>query len=368
MQLEPARRPILTKKWFVSTALTTIVSVYLSTGLCGCLKTSFSANAGKSLFDGHAQGPLSSQSTASAASARSPTVIGLSSGGFMAAQLAVSYSSIFKNIGIFAGGIYDCAQGSVMGAYNCANCPEMIYPPFYVNLARLRENLGQIDPLVLMKGQKIFIFAGENDKTISPAGARKAEEFFEFLGARVVNQLNPGTAHVMPTKQYGGPCNKSQSPWIASCGYDGAGAALTSFWQDLLPPVPSVAAHLRRFDQTPFITVKAAMGQQGYVYRPASCSVKSSSCSLLVALHGCEQSIDKLGAEFSTRAGFNEWAEANRIEFLYPSMAATANNPHACWDWWGFTGQNYAVREGAQMIAIKKIVEAAQQNRLSIVN
>src|SRR5689334_15807256 len=37
------------------------------------------------------------------------TVSGLSSGGFMANQLGYAYSSVFKGVGVFAGGPYMCA-------------------------------------------------------------------------------------------------------------------------------------------------------------------------------------------------------------------------------------------------------------------
>jgi poly(3-hydroxybutyrate) depolymerase len=41
----------------------------------------------------------------------SVSVSGLSSGGFMAAQLGVTYSNTFKTgFGVFAGGPYDCAR------------------------------------------------------------------------------------------------------------------------------------------------------------------------------------------------------------------------------------------------------------------
>jgi poly(3-hydroxybutyrate) depolymerase len=39
------------------------------------------------------------------------TVSGLSSGGYMAVQLHVAFSSFIKGAGIFAGGPYHCAQG-----------------------------------------------------------------------------------------------------------------------------------------------------------------------------------------------------------------------------------------------------------------
>jgi poly(3-hydroxybutyrate) depolymerase len=41
------------------------------------------------------------------------TVSGLSSGGYMATQLHVAWSSMFKGAGVIAGGPYYCAQGSI---------------------------------------------------------------------------------------------------------------------------------------------------------------------------------------------------------------------------------------------------------------
>jgi poly(3-hydroxybutyrate) depolymerase len=43
------------------------------------------------------------------------SVSGLSSGGFMSAQLGIAYSNIFKiGFGVFAGGPYDCARNQAV--------------------------------------------------------------------------------------------------------------------------------------------------------------------------------------------------------------------------------------------------------------
>lgn len=42
------------------------------------------------------------------------SVSGLSSGGFMAVQIGVAYSSIIKGVGVVAGGPYYCSQDSVL--------------------------------------------------------------------------------------------------------------------------------------------------------------------------------------------------------------------------------------------------------------
>jgi hypothetical protein len=33
-------------------------------------------------------------------------------------------------------------------------------------------------------------------------------------------------------------------------------------------------------------------------------------------------------------------------------------NPNGCWDWWGYSGEDYATKKGAQMQAVKQLIEA----------
>ena len=45
---------------------------------------------------------------------------------------------------------------------------------------------------------------------------------------------------------------------------------------------------------------------------------------------------------------------------LYPQVAPSNTlpvNPQGCWDWWGYSGLNFQVRSGAQLSAVKKMVE-----------
>ncbi len=43
---------------------------------------------------------------------------------------------------------------------------------------------------------------------------------------------------------------------------------------------------------------------------------------------------------------------------LYPQVNASTipNNPQGCWDWFGYTGQNYAQKSGAQMLAVSAMI------------
>jgi hypothetical protein len=65
-------------------------------------------------------------------------------------------------------------------------------------------------------------------------------------------------------------------------------------------------------------------------------------------------------------AGYNRWADTNRLVVLYPQAVAREGwsfsgwsyvwNPKGCWDWWGYGGAGYATQEGAQVRAVKAML------------
>ena len=66
---------------------------------------------------------------------------------------------------------------------------------------------------------------------------------------------------------------------------------------------------------------------------------------------------DYVQDQFVINSGFNSWAEANNIIVLYPQVSKVSQvNPYACWDWFGYTGRDFANRNGSQIIAIQKMV------------
>ena len=75
------------------------------------------------------------------------------------------------------------------------------------------------------------------------------------------------------------------------------------------------------------------------MYVPADCLDEAAStevCHLHVAFHGCQQYTDLIDDDFYWDAGYNAWAEANRIVVLYPQTKAW-DRPS---DTTGFTGQS----------------------------
>jgi hypothetical protein len=43
---------------------------------------------------------------------------------------------------------------------------------------------------------------------------------------------------------------------------------------------------------------------------------------------------------------------------MYPQAISNAIlNPYGCWDWWGYSGVNYANKNGIQMRTIKAMID-----------
>jgi len=86
-----------------------------------------------------------------------------------------------------------------------------------------------------------------------------------------------------------------------------------------------------------------------------------------VAFHGCRQSAAQIGRRFVDGAGYNRWADSNRLLVLYPQTVPRhglavgswkwISNPFACWDWWGYTGSDYPTRDGLQIRAVRAMLD-----------
>jgi hypothetical protein len=106
------------------------------------------------------------------------------------------------------------------------------------------------------------------------------------------------------------------------------------------------------------------MAETGYAYIPASCAAQQP-CRVHIALHGCKQNYETIQDRYIRHAGYNEWADTNRLIILYPQTSVgnpatdpfTPLNPFGCWDWWGYTNFNYAVKAGRQITAIKTMLD-----------
>lgn len=285
------------------------------------------------------------------------TVSGVSSGGYMAVQMHVAHSSRVKGVGALAAGPYFCARGSLWIAWT--RCMTGSPDASAAEAQRLaRERL--IDPLANLAGAPVWLFSGREDRTVVPEVVQALKRFYEAHGAKPVLVADKPAGHAMVTADAGNACGASEPPFINDCDYDAAGELLRHLLGSLTPPSPASAGRLLAFDQREFGGTRAiSMAAEGFAYVPDACA--GARCRVHVAFHGCRQGIDAVDERFARDAGYNRWADTNRLIVLYPQAVARyawwTFNPRGCWDWWGYTGSEYATQEASQIRAVMGMVE-----------
>lgn len=289
------------------------------------------------------------------------TVSGISSGAYMAGQMHVAFSDRIAGAALVAGGPYGCAGGSV--AFALQRCMETNLgdpdPAALVAKARGLERAGLIAPLGNLSDDPVYVFSGTQDRTVLPEVAASAVAFYRLAGApedrlAFKSDLPAGHAFIVETPAL--PCGASETPFINDCDYDQAGAILAHLLGPLNPPAEPRGRTVA-FDQAEFLPDPTAHGLAltGYAYVPPAC--ESGGCRVHVAFHGCRQTAGMIGDKFVAGAGYDRWAETNRLIVLYPQTAATGLNPKACWDWWGYDDPRYATRQGRQMRAVAGMLD-----------
>ena len=366
------------------------------------------------------------------------TVSGLSSGAYMAGQFQVAYSGSVAGAALLAGGPYGCARGAVTTAmYNCS-CPAnpdalqrwrnllpglgcAVLPPAVLAVyadAALAANRADIDDPRHLAAQRVWLFSGGHDEVVRPALVDAAEAFYRRQGvadARLHRERVADAGHGLPAPDAPVVCSRTATPYLNRCpGQDAAGELLAWLYGSqptdaLLPPLAPRAGGLRPFSQVPYrkAGVFDGLDDSGWLYVPAACEPGAAAagatptaaataatpttpttaaeprCRLHVVFHGCQQGQRAagpggrpIGRQFVDGAGYNRWAEANRIVLLYPQVLASSParagrtyqlNPEGCWDFWGYTDaqeslasppQRYANRSAPQLRAVKAMVDA----------
>lgn len=231
-------------------------------------------------------------------------------------------------------------------------------------LAALTEDLaeeGSIDPLTGLAEDRVYLFSGDQDRIVTRSVVEAAQRFYEEVGVPQENialVTRPDAGHTFLTADTGNDCETSASPFVSDCDYDQAGAILKWIYGVLKPSDNAENGQYVVFDQSPFVSgIGHGLSNEGVVYIPKTCT-KQGGCRLHIALHGCEQSRDKVGMTFIEGSGFARWAAANRLVVLFPQVSANPLlNPKGCWDWWGYTGEDYLTNDAPQIAAIWKMVE-----------
>jgi poly(3-hydroxybutyrate) depolymerase len=289
-------------------------------------------------------------------------VSGVSSGGYMAGQFHVAHSSSVKGAGIVAAGPYNCAQGSLSAAYYNCLTPRLWTPLPSTAILKLQTEAlaasGQIDPTSNLAGARVWLFSGTKDRIVLPEVVEALRAYYKQFNATAVLVADKPAGHAMITENAGNECATSKTPYINDCDYDAAGELLRHLLGALQAPAAKESGRLLRFAQKEFGDGSIGLGDEGFAYIPAACD--KGGCRVHVAFHGCRQHAGAIQDRFAREAGYNRWADTNRLVVLYPQAAPSyfaPFNPLGCWDWWGYSGARYATKEGAQVKAVKAMLD-----------
>ncbi len=306
------------------------------------------------------------------------SVIGVSSGGYMATQLAVAWPERFSGLGVLGAGPWSCAQGTLRRALGQCMTTRLGAPDLDELSQRLEDyrELERVGSAEDLAGLRVFIWHGKNDETVAPAlGAALAEQFSTWLDApdeQLRFVASEGVGHGWPTGHRETPlpatelgdCGQGGGTHLLSCGLEIADLAMDWLHGDTpdrtAPPPPG---ELIRFDQGDF-AVKG-LDDSGYLFVPDAC--QDGGCELTLALHGCAMGAGQIGDAFVRHSGLNEWAAANERVVLYPQAESSLANPQGCWDWWGFAESTWQLdplhdtREGTQVRALMAMMDRLQE-------
>jgi poly(3-hydroxybutyrate) depolymerase len=291
------------------------------------------------------------------------TVSGISSGGQMATQLHIAYSDIFSGAAILSGGPYNCARSSLLRALKLCttNTEEPLPVEEFVADISTAAAAGEIADPENLADDRVWLFRGTADSKVSAlvhwAGADLYARFVPADRMRRVDNVDAD--HVFPAKGQGNDCHEVVPPYVGDCEYDGAGELLSFLYPGLTDPESGQAGDVLAVELPG--AAGAELLETAYLYVPGACEDGAQSCALHLVLHGCAQSAEVVGTDFIEMSGFLPWAEANNIVLAFPQVAksmALPMNPHGCWDWWGYTGDDYAHRDGKQQTVLVDWIRA----------
>ena len=313
-----------------------------------------------------------------AASTGDVTVSGISSGGYMAVQFQVAYSSIVRGAGVAGRRAVLLRRGfAAPGAGQLHDALRQGHAADGRRDAEDRQATGRIGPHRSRPkpARRPRLAAGRRQRQDRPAAGDGCARCLlpRHLPAAAISlrQGAGGRARAALGRRPAGECLPHQRIAVHQ-SLPGLRRRRQAADAPARPAAAAGSAAGRRSGRLRPAPLRCRPGdrrqprQRAYAFVPASC--RSGGCRIHVAFHGCRQNAGEIGRRFVDGAGYNGWAASNRIVVLYPQTVRRYGlavgswrwllNPKGCWDWWGYTGANYHTRDGAQMRAVRAMIEA----------
>lgn len=295
------------------------------------------------------------------------TVSGISSGGYFANQFHVAHSDIVEGSAIFAAGPYNCAKDNAAVAMTMCMKAIAVRGQGYLSYSFISymSALGVLPNTSNFANDRVFIFSGKNDDVVKPKVSDELVELYQYLGVNELKYVNTLPAgHTYPTMNKGEACKNSKSPYIGNCQYDGAFNSLRWLYPDRRVYKLSLKGKLAKISQLKykrdFYFLEPMMQDDAYLYIPRRCQL-GLKCSLHIAFHGCNQTLDDIGMSYITQTGITEAADKLNLVVLFPQARKSPKselfrrNPNGCWDWWGYSGLDYKFASGPQQEIVFKM-------------
>ena len=271
---------------------------------------------------------------------------------------------------IVAGGPYDCAEGSLAFALQRCMATNLGAPdprPPARRARGARAARGEIDPLAGLADDRVYVFSGTDDTTVTPPVVATVADFYRLAGVpaaqiEVVDGMPAG--HAFITEAEGNACAVTGPPFVNDCDYDQAGAILAQIYGPLAPPAAAPAGRLVAFDQGEFLADPTAHGLAADRLRLRAGRLRGRRLPGARRLPRL-QADRGAGRRRGHRAASGSTAGPTPTDLivLYPQTHATGANPNACWDWWGYDDAAYATKAGRQMAAVKAHGRPADRRR-----
>lgn len=292
------------------------------------------------------------------------TVSGLSSGGYMATQFHLANSDKVVGAAMLASGPYYCAQNNIGTALS--QCVNKVDSPLDIAAltakAKTWAEKGKIPPLDNLSDDNVWMLHGRADtRVIAEVSNALYEQYKQWVPEEQITYINDQPfAHLFPTLNAGKACLESESPFIGKCEYDAAGELLTALLGELKSPDDVLTGEIISYSQHDIADDNAStMAEKGYAYIPVSCQ-EGQQCQVHVSFHGCNQYAEAVGMAYVEQTGLNRWADDNQMVVIYPQTRSSLMmpmNPQGCWDWWGYTSDDYATSDGHQIKAVNAIID-----------
>ena len=199
------------------------------------------------------------------------TVSGISSGAFMAVQMAVAKSASIKGVAATAGGPYDCALDAANGmvvntlagsSVSIARCmqgdPMMPAQPITANqLSQMASNArgwaqqGKIDPVSNLNRQAVWVFHGYNDGIVKlPVSQALVQWYGNFAPTQQIfhkDNLNRRHAKITNSCNSQTPSATPARPRAASSSTPAATSPRPATTARMTPPGPLCRCSTARF-------------------------------------------------------------------------------------------------------------------------